>query len=60
LAMFLDVLSDKGRYPETQYGATSPQEKRPGRHAREALLFFWCPIICRVWRSARAYLGGVT
>jgi hypothetical protein len=38
--MVSDNRRAKGGYPGCSRGASSPQEKRPGHHAREALLFF--------------------
>ena len=49
---------EKGGCPRRKIGASSHQEKRPGRHAREALLLFY-PIICRVCGSARSSPRGL-
>lgn len=49
----LTIIGIKRGDPGHSMGAPSPEEKRPGRHAHEALLFFVCPLIRRVYDSAR-------
>ena len=57
--MVFNIQREKGKDPKPQQQVPSPQEKRPGRHAREALLFFSRPIICRVCGSVRSSPKGI-
>jgi hypothetical protein len=57
--MVLDNRKER-RPPGRSTGASSPQEKRPGRHAREALLFLGLSPFTRcVYRSAHPSSRGI-
>jgi hypothetical protein len=53
--MVFDKQREKGEYPRRSRGVFSPQEKRPGRHAQKALLFFLCALIRSVCGSAHSF-----
>jgi hypothetical protein len=58
--MVLNMQREKGKDPKPQQQVPSPQEKRPGRYAREALLLCLCLLIRRVCGPTYSALGGYT
>ena len=56
--MVVSIQGERGGTPGHSTRFPSPQEKLPGRHAREALLLFLGPLIRRVCQYVCSYCGA--